>query len=737
MDFGEHACTTRCPLLQRFQTLIDLQANQHVTYAKKFKNSKIRRLPLLLVMLVFGTSLCNISGNYHAPKKLILNNMAGKTKGKTAAKAAKKDKTKPAALKVKAPKADTVIVPKEAQMAMETEKESLHLDQFMPPLVTPTNQADQSDTESTGGIEGFEDAIETMTDEAIPMATMETPTAVEAPPEDRPFQLATSHQKPPPPITTPAPTNLETVKGSRLSFSETDNVRTFDASTSPTQRSNVAFCSLICKTGKIPASKRLKAMTSMLKYHMGLGKQLDERLIYYEYNDTPKEDIKLEQCIFAPDDDSFPTTMSNMKKFFQGLDIRERETVYLRIKIGFDGNEPHEFVQDFNALLSECQNKDVEYTYNANIYYAPIQTPFTESCGWLVGYSGKSNAKEFHQGFNLALNALSAQEYERQNKPPGDPIEVAVSMKFIRDGKSFGSKKSSGSRDMEDVKRALHFEVKKGTAKRTGRLIRVLIKKAPYVLKRSNIPLTWCPTINKDSSLSDIAYNNKCMAHHKSVALSCETMISKDIESLDTPFERLQYRTLREILLKIESPRDEKGQPTGRMFLQVETTWTGDTIFIFAKKWAVEARETVKLLLPLLRHEFKTDAIDLSFTAEAIEEADDYYWDDTTNRPVSKLNAELNQGLTEAQKGVASWIMEGIQDMLPNETTDTTKRPERNKHWEDSSFQSRATATDRTAVAQGLDEAAAAQSTVAARDACPKNAVDTDTETSSNGVSVN
>lgn len=47
--------------------------------------------------------------------------------------------------------------------------------------------------------------------------------------------------------------------------------------------------------------------------------------------------------------------------------------------------------------------------------------------------------------------------------------------------------------------------------------------------------------------------------------------------------------------------------------------------------------------------------MDKGFSLEAIADADDFYWDRTTNRPASKIAKALKKCLTKSKKATLGW----------------------------------------------------------------------------------
>ena len=141
------------------------------------------------------------------------------------------------------------------------------------------------------------------------------------------------------------------------------------------------------------------------------------------------------------------------------------------------------------------------------------------------------------------------------------------------------------------------------------------------------------------------------------------------------------------LILDLHLPSDDKT----KAFILAETGFNGDAILFCAKKWADEAKLLIKHLLLFLQCKCPDagDAVEKGFTLDAIEEAEDFHWDDDNKHLASKVMQELEANLASAEKSSANWVITGME-MLNEDISDNKEAtcPMKKPAWEIASFKS-------------------------------------------------
>ena len=491
-----------------------------------------------------------------------------------------------------------------------------------------------------------------------------------------------------------APTTMETERtntpttSNRVSVGNSNAKKTQPTSPKDLPRDDVVYTTLIISPPKTKASKRIEAYVGMLKYLFAIIQSVDEDIEIYHYDETAKENITSDMTLFGRSTTTFPTTLTTMKKFFAGLHVRDTNKLYLNIRIGTN-KDVYDVVSSGNALLQDAIDPDVPVSCNANWYTKHLQVPYAEDCGWIVGLFYNCSSADIE---NIIEHHL--RKYRHDNKTLKVDLKISIRAKNVRQAPTT-SKKNDNKKQNDMSSRTFHVEVPKGMKRTASRFIHKILKESPSVKKYSNLDFTWVPTIDKESSPSDISYSRAALAHHKCLLSSCEFSYVPGIEDLNVTSARLGGQSLREIILGLTLPSDD----TRKIFMIVTTGYNGEALFYFAKKWASEARMVIKYLLLFLRRKYNKagNAVEKGFTVEAIAEAEDHIWDNEKDCPTSKEAQELEQDLGHSKEKNADWIIEGMHLLSNNnhdddDEDDDTSRPSKKAKgpaWENSSFVSR------------------------------------------------
>ena len=161
------------------------------------------------------------------------------------------------------------------------------------------------------------------------------------------------------------------------------------------------------------------------------------------------------------------------------------------------------------------------------------------------------------------------------------------------------------------------------------------LKMIPALVNHMNIMLTWVLVVDKDLVTKDVTLAHNALAHHKSILASIDHSFVPVIADLDIMSDHLGNKSLHQIILDLHLPSDK----SCKAFLMAEMACNSEAILHCTKKWEEEACMIIEHLLLFLRHKHPNagDAVEKGFQWEAIEEAEDFDWDDKTDLPISKF----------------------------------------------------------------------------------------------------
>jgi len=137
----------------------------------------------------------------------------------------------------------------------------------------------------------------------------------------------------------------------------------------------------------------------------------------------------------------------------------------------------------------------------------------------------------------------------------------------------------------------------------------------------------------------------------------------------------------------------------------VELQWNGKFGIWFNDIVQTETEELLKFLHLYVARSLdeNKEAIDKWFTGEALEEAEDWTWDETLQRPISLIETQMKEDLAGGNAAVSGWMtfsnLEALgDDDNLNPLEDALARPTRGRErkWDEDSVTSMKTTTNYT-----------------------------------------
>ena len=430
-------------------------------------------------------------------------------------------------------------------------------------------------------------------------------------------------------------------------------------------REEDAFANLIvAPPPNVKVAQRVPTMLGMGKFIFNTLLSIDPSITLCKHADTPREDLTVADTIGAGSDTPFPAMLSDMKKWFQGIHVRDSPKLFVQVRIGANADIA-EVISDANAILQGSREDSIPHSCNANLCIKHLQHACTCDAVWIAGLFSSVDITDFQ---NIVQESLDT--YLDIGKLQ-TPIDIAIRAKNVRlDFNKKGNKLSKKHKEEKEVK-TFHIEVRRGVEQTATRFIFACLKNNPALAKCSNAKLTVVSVVNKDSSPKDVEFARQALAHHKNMLDSIDSSAVPNVADPNVRSKRAGNKSTREMLLDLDRP----SAPGSKVFLQVETSHNGVVHIFHAKKWEAEAKHVIKHLLLCLgrKHPDAGNAIHKGFTPEAIEEAKDHCWDDDNNCPTSKLAQAMDQQLADAKEDCACWLFENL-DLIDNDKKNTNKK---------------------------------------------------------------
>ena len=226
--------------------------------------------------------------------------------------------------------------------------------------------------------------------------------------------------------------------------------------------------------------------------------------------DTAREDLTVADTIGAGSDTPFPATLSDMKKWFQGIHVRDSPKLFVQVCIGVNADIA-EVISDANAILQGSREDSIPHSCNANLCIKHLQHAHTCDAVWIAGLFSSVDITNFQ---NLVQESLD--NYLEIGKLQ-TPIDIAIRAKNVHlDFNKKGNKLSKKHKEEKEVK-TFHIEVRRGVEQTATRFVFACLKNNPALAQCSNAKLTVVSVVNKDSSPKDVEFACQALAHHKNM----------------------------------------------------------------------------------------------------------------------------------------------------------------------------------------------------------------------------
>jgi len=354
--------------------------------------------------------------------------------------------------------------------------------------------------------------------------------------------------------------------------------------------------------------------------------------------------------------------------------------------------DPRALVRDIDFSLKQCKDPRTPNSCDARLFYKSLQFPFSAGggvlCGTLNNFDTESWTAVLQEGMDWAISG------KRDTIPVKNRILLAVTIQKFKSDSSRGTPKS------ED--KAMHVEFPRDLQSKGIRLLKLLVKTYVPLNQMTNLPLMYAPAHHRDMKSGEQAQLKGIKNFNTKMASCLNMAYTEAIQNIDLPSKRLGGLTLRRILLALCSKKQPKNL---KLIMAVEMQWNGKYGIWYNDAVQTETEELLKFLhLYVARSmEHNKEAIDKWFTGEALEEAEDWTWDETLQRPISLIETQMKEDLAGGNAAVSGWMtfsnLEALgDDDNLNPLEDALARPTRGRErkWDEGSVTSMKTTTNYT-----------------------------------------
>lgn len=342
----------------------------------------------------------------------------------------------------------------------------------------------------------------------------------------------------------------------------------------------------------------------------------DETLVFTSYKtDSILSDSKLYTCaakntIQNPTD--IPDSITALGKYFHGAKPNSNGgMVWAQIRIAHS-NPIENIIADTEFELRE---------EGIFVSLQVIQHWEVSQLGFLKNLHPDIDTEAMTSFFNSA-----AKHFLRSDK-----ICYGLKVKAPYDGtKKIYDKKNTPSHNYRHRIQAIHIEVK---AEHKELAIKTLkrILASPMFRKRYNCDVRLIPLFDRKASPYTQEKIKRCIVQHGQFCQCMDIQNCEGIAHLDQKNTTLK-KTLRELILSLPEAH----------FINIDLNWKKDNYqIIFPKKYDGTARGKIAHLGTYLHREYG-DAVLASLPVEAQQVIHDTTWDEDKQRPVSKLDKELD-----------------------------------------------------------------------------------------------
>ena len=380
------------------------------------------------------------------------------------------------------------------------------------------------------------------------------------------------------------------------------------------ERQFCTFCTLRFNVPKAPNAT--ETMRNKINKLFTVLLQADDSLMFTTYKTDPPSSRDSLICtasdltLSSPDD--LPTSITAIGKHFFGARPNSKGgSVWAQVRL-IHNVEIENIITDTNEDFKVSESQ---------LFVQTIQHWNVKCIGFLKNLHPDVDVNLLSSFFQTEIAALTR-----------NTLVFGLKVKTPFDGRKRTPNATSHYRDRIQ---AVHVEVVGTDTKETGTLLKQVLSSSSFSSRyRCTVRLVPCFDRNSGPYLQEKI--RRCIVQHGQFCKCIASQSCDGIEYLDIINKDLG-KTLRECILGIPDSH----------FLNVDLNWSKSSFAIlYPLKYEDLAKERIAHLGPFL-HRTYGDKILPSLPATTQQEIAEITWDESTNRPISKLDRELDDILTE------------------------------------------------------------------------------------------
>ena len=362
-----------------------------------------------------------------------------------------------------------------------------------------------------------------------------------------------------------------------------------------------------------PAKKATETMREKFQKILSILRDADNDVAITPYKtDTTLSDDKVTTSPSAAitTTDRIPQSITALSKYFFGARPRSTGgTIWAQIRIVHNSN--------IDNIVTDTQQEMKENGCHLTIQ--TIQHWDVAHLGFLKNLHWDIDVDALADYINRALKRLSRR----------DDVVVGLKVKTPYDGKKKTST-TSNRPAFRDRIQAIHVDTMAGHREIVSKHLKAIFNSHSFK-SRYAVPVRLIPLIDRRDSPYTQDKIRRCIVQHGQFCKCTDSMPCLGIKHLDQKNTTIK-KTLREMIVALPDAH----------FLNIDLNWRKDAYSIlYPRKYEEVARDRIANLGAYL-HKAYGDAVLSSLPSEMQELIHSTVWDDTTGRPISKLDQELD-----------------------------------------------------------------------------------------------
>ena len=143
------------------------------------------------------------------------------------------------------------------------------------------------------------------------------------------------------------------------------------------------FVAIIMEMMKVKSSKCIAKIIAHANFIVSILKSIDADIEICKCDETLTKDLMCAHALSGGNNAAFPTSLSDLKKFFQGVHTRDSPKLHMQLHLGTN-IKPQDLISEAHSLLCTALDKDDPSSCNAGVHKKHLQHPFAEDAVGLL-----------------------------------------------------------------------------------------------------------------------------------------------------------------------------------------------------------------------------------------------------------------------------------------------------------------------------------------------------------------